>query len=66
LPPKAERVAGQGNPIAISTVLGKPAVIATTSTSTPEEIQQRRLARLFFLTPQTAAAVAELAYGGAA
>jgi hypothetical protein len=61
LPPKAERVAGQGNPIAISTVLAKPADVAIT----PEDIQQRRVSRLFFLTPETAATVARLAYGAA-
>jgi hypothetical protein len=61
LPPESKRVAGQGNPIAIPIVLAKPAEIATTQ----ERIQQRRLERLFFLTPETAAAVAELAYGAA-
>jgi hypothetical protein len=59
---KAERVAGQGNPIAISSVLTKPADIAITA----EGIQQRRLAKLFFLPPETAATIARLAYGGAA
>lgn len=57
--PKAERVAGQGNPIAISIVLTKPADIAIP----PEDIQQRRVARLFFLSPDTAKTVARLAYG---
>jgi hypothetical protein len=66
LPPKAKRVAGQGNPLAISTVLAKPAEIATTQQITPEDFQQRRIARLFFLPPETAVAVARLAYGGAA
>jgi hypothetical protein len=67
LSPNAERVAaGHGNnPIAISTVLAKPAEIATTPAITPEDIQQRRVARLFFLSPDTAATVARLAYGAA-
>jgi hypothetical protein len=59
LPPKAERAALAGDPIAISTVLAKPLEIATT----PEEFQQRRLSRLFFLSPDVAATVAHLAYG---
>jgi hypothetical protein len=63
LPPKAKRVAGQGNPLAISTLLAKPADIATTPATTPEDIQQRRVARLFFLSPDTASTVARLAYG---
>jgi hypothetical protein len=60
---KTERVAaGHGNnPIAISTVLVKPADIATT----PQEIQQRRIARLFFLQPETAATIARLHFGEA-
>jgi hypothetical protein len=63
LPPDAKRVAGQGNSPAISSVLTKPFEIATTPPTTPEHIQQRRLARLFFLSPDTAATVARLAYG---
>jgi hypothetical protein len=61
LPTNAERVAtGQGNnPLAISTVLAKPTEIATT----PQEIQQRRIARLFFLQPETAATIARLHFG---
>lgn len=58
MPHNAERVAGQGNPIAISKALAKPAEIATT----PQEIQRRRLARLFLLTPETAATIAHLAF----
>jgi hypothetical protein len=67
LPPKAERVAaGHGNnPIAISTVLAKPAEIAITPPVTPEDIQQRRLARLFFLSPDVAATIARLHFGEA-
>lgn len=61
MPLKAERVAGQGNPLAISTVLAKPADIATPQ----EQFQQRRIEQLFSLTPETAATVARLAYGGA-
>lgn len=61
MPPESKRVAGQGNPIAISEPLTKPAEIATT----PEQIQQRRIERRFFLTPETAATVARLAYGAA-
>jgi hypothetical protein len=61
LAPDAKRVAGQGNPLAISMTLAKPSEIATT----PEDIQQRRIARLFFLPPATAATVARLAYGAA-
>jgi hypothetical protein len=61
LPPKAERAALAGDPIAISTVLAKPLEIATAS----EEYQRRRLARLFFLSPDVAATVANLAYGAA-
>jgi hypothetical protein len=52
LAPKAERVAGQGNPIAIQS---KPAEIATT----PEDRQQRRVARLFLPSPAT---IVRLAY----
>jgi hypothetical protein len=62
LPPKAERAALAGDPIAISTVLAKPAEIATTT----EDIQQRRLARLFFLSPDVAATIARLHFGEAA
>jgi hypothetical protein len=61
LPPKAERAALAGDPIAISSVLTKPAEIATT----PQEIQQRRLAKLFFLTPDVAATIARLHFGEA-
>jgi hypothetical protein len=61
LPPKAERAALAGDPIAISTVLAKPHEIATTA----EDIQQRRIAKLFFLQPETAATIARLAYGAA-
>jgi hypothetical protein len=65
LPPKkAERVAGQGNPIAISKALIKPQEIATTPATTPEDIQRRHVARLFFLSPEMAATVARLAYAG--
>lgn len=32
----------------------------------PSHLQQRRIARVFFLTPETAATIAHLAYGGAA
>jgi hypothetical protein len=59
---KNERVAGQGNPIAIS-VLAKPPEIATSQQTTPEDFQERRIARLFFLRPETAATIARLAYG---
>ena len=61
--PKNERVAGQGNPIAISTVLAKPPEIATNQQITPEDFQQRRIAKLFFLQAETAATIARLAYG---
>jgi hypothetical protein len=61
LPPKAERAALAGDPIAISTELGQPSEIATT----PEVIQQRRITRLFFLQSETAATIARLAYGPA-
>jgi hypothetical protein len=60
-PPKAKSAAGQGNAFAISTVLAKPAEIATT----PEDIQQRRLAKLFFLSPDVAATIARLHFGEA-
>jgi hypothetical protein len=60
-PPNAKSVAGQGNAFAISTVLTKPAEIAIT----PEDIQQRRLARLFFLSPDVAATIARLHFGEA-
>lgn len=56
---KAERVARPGNPIAIRIALTKPVEIATT----PEEIQRRRVARLFLVSPATAATIAHLAYG---
>jgi hypothetical protein len=59
LPPKAERVAGKGNPIAIPKVPTEPFEIATNH----EDIQQRRLARRFLLLPDTAATIARLAYG---
>jgi hypothetical protein len=59
LPPKAERVAGKGNPIAISSVPTEPLEIAIT----PEDIQQRRLAKLFFLSPDVAATIARLHFG---
>jgi hypothetical protein len=61
LPPNAERVAGKGNPIAISSVLTEPPEIAIT----PEDIQQRRLARLFFLSADVAATIARLHFGEA-
>jgi hypothetical protein len=61
LPLKAERAALAGDPIAISKVLAKPVDIATT----PQEIQQRRIARLFFLQPETAATIARLHFGEA-
>jgi hypothetical protein len=60
-PPNAKSVAGQGNAFAISTVLAKPIEIATT----PEEFQQRRIARQFFLQPETAATIARLYFGEA-
>ena len=59
MPQKAERVAGQGNPIAIQVALTKPTKVATA----PEDFQRRRIARLFFLSPAAAATVARLAYG---
>jgi hypothetical protein len=65
LPPNAERVAGQGNPIAISKVLAKPLEIATSQQITPEDFQQRRIARLFYLQPATAATIARLHFGEA-
>ena len=58
MPPKNERAAGQGNPIAISIPFTKPTEIAITA----EDIQQRRVARLFLLTPETAATIARLAF----
>jgi hypothetical protein len=61
LPPKAERVAGQGNPIAIPKVPTEPFEIAIT----PEDFQQRRLAKLFLLPPDTAATIARLHFGEA-
>jgi hypothetical protein len=64
-PPNAKSVAGQGNAFAISTVLAKPAVIATIPPVAPEDIQQRRLARLFFLSPDVAATIARLHFGEA-
>jgi hypothetical protein len=57
---KAERVAGQGNPIAVSAFLTKPTEIIA-----PEEIQRRCLAKPLFLQPETAATIAHLAFGGA-
>jgi hypothetical protein len=60
-PPNAKSVAGQGNAFAISTVLVKPVDTGTR----PQEIQQRRLARLFFLQPETAATIARLYFGEA-
>jgi hypothetical protein len=59
MPQKAERVAGQGNPIAIQVALTKPRKIATA----PDNFQRRCIARLFFLSPATAATIARLAYG---
>jgi hypothetical protein len=61
LPPESKRAALAGDPIAISIVLAEPSEVAITA----EHIQQRRVARLFFLTPATAATVARLAYGAA-
>jgi hypothetical protein len=61
LPPNAERLAVVGEPIAISTELGQPLDIATN----PEVIQLRRIARLFFLPPDTAATIARLHFGEA-
>jgi hypothetical protein len=58
---KAERVALAGDPIAISKALAKPTEIATTA----HEIQQRRIGRLFFLQPETAATIARLHFGEA-
>jgi hypothetical protein len=58
---QAERVAGQGNPIAVSAFLTKPTQIVIT----PEEIQRRCIAKLFFLQPETPATIALLAFGGA-
>jgi hypothetical protein len=63
LPPNAERAALAGDPIAISTVLAKPPEIATNQQITPEDFQERCIARLFFLQPETAATIARLAYG---
>ena len=63
MPPKAERAALAGDPIAISTALAKPAEIAPNQQITPEDFRQRRIARLFFLQPETAATIARLAYG---
>ena len=63
--PKNERVAGQGNPIAISKALVKPSEIATNQQITPEDFQQRRIARLFYLQPETAATIARLHFGEA-
>lgn len=57
--PKAERAALAGDPIAISKVLAKPIEYCTSA----EDFQQRRVARLFLLTPETAATVARLAFG---
>jgi hypothetical protein len=65
LPPKAKSAAGQGNAFAISTVLIKPQEIVTTPATTPEDIQQRRLAKLFFLSPDVAATIARLHFGEA-
>jgi hypothetical protein len=61
LPPKAERAALAGDPIAISKALAKPVEIAIT----PEDIQQRRLAKLLFLSPDVAATIARLHFGEA-
>jgi hypothetical protein len=58
LPPEAERAALAGDPIAISTALAKPIEIATLA----EDIQRRRIAQLFYLTPETAATIARLAF----
>jgi hypothetical protein len=56
LPPKAERVAGQGNPIAIQS---KHVDVAITL----EDRQQHCVARQFLLSPATPAMIARLAYG---
>jgi hypothetical protein len=61
LPPESKGAALAGDPIAVSKVLATPTEIAITA----EPVQQRRLARLFFLTSATAAIVARLAYGAA-
>jgi hypothetical protein len=57
-----ERAGVVADPIAISSVPGKPEEYCTIA----QQLQQRRLARVFFLPAQVAATVAELAYGGAA
>lgn len=63
MPLESKRAALAGDPIAISQVLTKPSDIATNQQITPEDFQQRRVARLFFLSPDSAATVARLAYG---
>lgn len=55
---KAERVAGQGNPIAVSAFLTKPADIAITL----EAFQHGRIAHLYFVRSASAATIARLAY----
>jgi hypothetical protein len=46
-------------------VLAKPLEIATNHQITPEDFQQRRIARLFFLSPEIAATIARLHFGEA-
>jgi hypothetical protein len=64
-PPEKERAAWQGSPISISKALIKPSDIATPSQESPEEIQTRRIARRFFLLPETAEMIARLHFGEA-
>jgi hypothetical protein len=65
LSPESKRAALAGDPIAISIVLTKPAEIATNQQITPEDFQERRIARLFYLQPETAATIARLHFGEA-
>jgi hypothetical protein len=59
--PKSERGAGQGTPT-ISRIQSSQSN-NNHSAGSVADLQVRRLRRLFFLTPDTAVAVATLAYG---
>jgi hypothetical protein len=60
-PPETERAALAGGPIRKSNALATPANTATE----PEALQARRLAQLFFLSPDAAATIARLHFGEA-
>jgi hypothetical protein len=52
----------RNRPAANGTAIRK-ASTPSDNTETTKQLQARRLARLFFVTPETAATIAQLAYG---